>query len=1238
MPPRSGSLALPALLFTRRMRWLNRCKRFLKSNATGAAPSPWPSPGGRGRQTDARRVIVACCLASAWWARPAVAAELSYLEGHTQPVYAVAWTADGSRIVSGSFDRTVKVWDRAAGTAVRTFADHSHLVLAVAVSADGKQLATAGLDKQIFLYEMPAVRAELELGISGRTHRLAPSADGRRIFTADDRSVSRLTADDDTRIGWTLRNQVPVPTRPEHVVAGLSADPGGNLAVAAIQDGELHALLSDANSQPIAPKVFYTPEPISAFAARQDMQAVAVGSPTGKVRLYRWPPAAPREIAIDLVATSLLAAPDDSWIAAVGMQGPVKLFNVADGKLRATLDHPGQISAAALNADGSQLATAGGGQVKIWSTADGKLIHATALGSDYGSLSIVHLSSPDRWLIGAGGKLLTLQCNLPAGQDIALGPAAPNAHAQSADGSLLAVADATGGVRVVQLADGAVKHTFSTAGSAVNALSFTSDGGRLVSGGEDGRVRLHHLASGGTLVLEGQGAPVTALDLVGRSNVVAVGDRSGQIKLWNLADGSLQRELDKQSAAIEQLSAYEERELYALVAGDQAVRRWELAQPSPLGASLHDRVGAKSRLGGDGSVLAKATDDYVGVHRLRESGVQLGLPLEGRPLEFLALSPTGSQLLLVHPGGTAHLIATGYPHYTHDFQLPAGVVAAYFAPSERTLTLLTADGHLRAQDLPRIGGFGGHTKGEILVAAGADAQHCFSAGEDGQLKFWNMATGMAERDDALPARAVRLILSPDRQRLAVGLSDGKVLVRSASDGAPQGEHQTHGSLAALGFSPDGQRLVSAGALYDAATGARQEINESLLLNGGGSAMLKDGQTWAVADNGKIQLWTTGSLLAETQAHTGPVTALAFSSRGGQLVSTGDDRQVVQWRTSNLTEMRRLSELPQPATRLAADWPGRLVVAATNDPTGGSVQMWQATDGQSLPTIKMLRPISAIVLSEDAVHLHVATDDGHVTMFRTADGARLESRTVGQPIAELALSADGRRLTALSADKIRQWDVAPWSPRLRLTGHTAHVYGLDFSPDGTRLASAGADNTVMLWNTADGANYATAKGHTSPVYAVVFRLDGQQLASAGLDRTIRLWNPADGAQQRELKEEIADGLYTLAYSRDGSRLASAGLARSWQEWDPTQDKPLRTISGHGDQIYRVAYNAAGTRLATIGYAGQMRIWNVADGNVLVEEQLPVPAAYCLAWSPDGAELALGTVDHRVVLVRVPEAAR
>ncbi|MFG1755317.1 WD40 repeat domain-containing protein, partial [Streptosporangium sandarakinum] len=75
-------------------------------------------------------------------------------------------------------------------------------------------------------------------------------------------------------------------------------------------------------------------------------------------------------------------------------------------------------------------------------------------------------------------------------------------------------------------------------------------------------------------------------------------------------------------------------------------------------------------------------------------------------------------------------------------------------------------------------------------------------------------------------------------------------------------------------------------------------------------------------------------------------------------------------------------------------------------------------------------------------------------------------------------------------------------RAVLTGHTGLVRSVVFSPDGERLASAGADGTVRIWNAATGRQIgAPLTGHTGLVFSVAFSPDGERLASAGADEAV-----------------------------------------------------------------------------------------------------------------------------------------
>jgi len=142
--------------------------------------------------SDDKDYVAANCKGLTNTALP-VKGQCSIYDGHSNGVWAAAFSPDGSRIISGSFDNTLKLWDAESGNCLMTLFGHSDYVRAAAFSPDGSRIISGSYDKTLKLWDAASGNCLMTLsGHSNGVMAAAFSPDGSRIISGSDDNTLKL--------------------------------------------------------------------------------------------------------------------------------------------------------------------------------------------------------------------------------------------------------------------------------------------------------------------------------------------------------------------------------------------------------------------------------------------------------------------------------------------------------------------------------------------------------------------------------------------------------------------------------------------------------------------------------------------------------------------------------------------------------------------------------------------------------------------------------------------------------------------------------------------------------------------------------------------------------------------------------------------------------------------------------------------------------------------------------------
>ncbi len=313
-------------------------------------------------------------------------------------------------------------------------------------------------------------------------------------------------------------------------------------------------------------------------------------------------------------------------------------------------------------------------------------------------------------------------------------------------------------------------------------------------------------------------------------------------------------------------------------------------------------------------------------------------------------------------------------------------------------------------------------------------------------------------------------------------------------------------------------------------------------------------------------------------HSQPVWDAKFSPDDSLIASAGLDGTIIIWNASNGEKVHLLRHQPVDQVREISFSPNGSILASSG-------HYWFRSP-----------PGSENWSVETRLHLwDVPT--GSLLKTATQFEARFRGSTFSPDGKLLAFGENAHNGTY----SVKLWDLTS-NEILYLGDHDQHnqfIFTLDFSPDGTLLASGCEDGTIKLWNVTSRTLIRTLTEHADDVRSVKFSPNGQMLASACDDTSIILWNVSSGSVIRTLTGHNRK-IFSVDFSNDDrlvsgegeydeehfpSRIHSAAI----KIWDVITGNEIASLTGHQNVIASVDFSSDGTKIVSGSWDWRVKLW-------------------------------------------------
>ena len=460
----------------------------------------------------------------------------SVLSGHKACIECVALTPNGKRAISGSPDKTIKVWDLESGTCTRNLTGHKKTIFCVALTPNGKRAISGSGDKTLKVWDLESGTCNATLkGHKDTVTCVALTRDGRRAISGSRDKTLRL---------WDLEAGTLIYTLQGHDerITSVALTPNGKRAISGSADKTLK--MWDLEAHTCTATLPGHESVVSCVALSKHGKHAISGSRDKTLKVWDLEAGTCTATLMghEQEVTSVAVTPDGRR-AISGCSGDktLKVWDLEVGTCTATLAGQSKtsVSCVALTPDGKRAISGNGSEdktLKVWDL-EASTCTATLLGHKQ-KVTCVALTedgmqaisgSEDRalkvWDLEAGTSKRTLTGHAANVTTVALTPDGQRAISGSEDKTL----------KVWDLGSASDPVTLTGHKEAVSCVALTPNGKRAISGSQDHTLKLWDLESGSDLItLQGHDKGITTVALTHNGKRAISGSADHTLKVWDL--------------------------------------------------------------------------------------------------------------------------------------------------------------------------------------------------------------------------------------------------------------------------------------------------------------------------------------------------------------------------------------------------------------------------------------------------------------------------------------------------------------------------------------------------------------------------------------------------------------------------------------------------------------------------------------------------------------------------------